>query len=87
MIISNQINGTIDIWKTSLRLERETTTFHCGVCEKLKTDKNRFKCVSCDERVCLTCQGDMNSVGMIICPQCSGDLRPEVSDVLISSED
>jgi hypothetical protein len=87
MIISNQINGTIDIWKTSLRLERETTTFRCSVCEKLKIDKNRFKCVECEERVCLTCQGDMDSVGMVICPQCSGDLRPEVSDALISSED
>ncbi|MFW9780000.1 MAG: hypothetical protein ACFFE8_14185 [Candidatus Heimdallarchaeota archaeon] len=87
MIISNQINGNIDIWNTCLRIELAPTSFRCEVCEKFKTDKNRYKCVSCSNSVCRTCYGDMHTVGMVICPQCSGELKPEDSSPLSSSQD
>lgn len=86
MIISNQISGRISITKTSLELKHQTTTFQCSVCEKRKPDIERYRCVSCGENACSPCYDDMAEVGMILCPQCNGQLVPEESGRLDSSE-
>jgi hypothetical protein len=74
LIVNRKINGEINIKKMQIILFLDKPTTNCEVCGVQKTDRNKYFCNSCKSDVCTTCYSEMESVGMILCPECGNKL-------------
>ncbi|MHA2304639.1 MAG: hypothetical protein ACXACU_04535 [Candidatus Hodarchaeales archaeon] len=74
-ILRGWIRGYINIRDLSLELELDTIGFTCSVCDLPRSDPEKYICKNCKVNVCNKCYNEMETVGMVFCSECGGDLQ------------
>ena len=75
LITHKKIIGSINIRNLNLEITKYYDSFECAICNWIKTDQKKFICKLCKAEVCENCYQEMESVGMINCPECGASLE------------